>query len=402
MKSLLLAILSLALVLGGCASVATDGTPPLRVASDLDNLPFAGVDENGAPCGRDVEMMQELAARLGRELEWRRMPFDRLLEAVETGEADVVCATMGITSERSRRVRFTRPYYRTALGVTVRSGAGEPATLAELAGLRVFASIGTTSEEAVRRDLPTSIGVFVPEAGDDLATWLASGELDAAVMDGPACDALVAHSAGRLARLAEDLGAELYGLALPRDRAALAAQLDRALEEMERTGRLAELDAEYGVPTAAAKRGLGALRATLEELYDAFGFDAGGEPDWAAQRRIFLEGASFVAPIRPGAAPVAVDAEEFLHDFAEFVRTGPYSATGLHERILGVHADSFGGVAHALVAFEGHRPGEDEALTRGLDSLQLVHDGGRWRLVSFTTQYEDEALPLPPRFRRPR
>ena len=140
-----------------------------------------------------------------------------------------------------------------------------------------------------------------------------------------------------------------------------------------------------------------ALVATIHELYDAFSFDAGAEPDWATQRRIYLEGAVFVPPIRPGRAPVGEDTEAFLESFAELPR-GEFGETGFHERIIGLRVDSFGGIAQAWVAFEGFRPGDGETLTRGLDGLQFVHDGEAWRLVSFTTQYEREGLVLPERF----
>ena len=43
-----------------CSAPAPPGQQaqrPLVVASDLDNMPFAGVDEQGTPIGRDVEMM---------------------------------------------------------------------------------------------------------------------------------------------------------------------------------------------------------------------------------------------------------------------------------------------------------------------------------------------------------
>lgn len=140
------------------------------------------------------------------------------------------------------------------------------------------------------------------------------------------------------------------------------------------------------------------LRQTIEELYDAFCFDAGGEPDWEAQRAIYLDGASFVSPARVGLRPEGVDEASFLSDFREFVLEGPYAQTGFHERIVGLRVDTFGGIAHAFVAFEGFRPGEGETVSRGLDSIQFVRDGGAWRLVSFTTQYEGPDLSMPGRF----
>ena len=137
-----------------------------------------------------------------------------------------------------------------------------------------------------------------------------------------------------------------------------------------------------------------AIRATLQELYVAFGFDAGGEPDWDTQRRIYLDGATFVPPIRPGRTPAGTDTETFLADFRSFALEGPHSDTGLYERIVDMRIEIRGGIAHAFVLFEGHLPTDEEAVTRGVDSIQLVRAGSAWRLASFTTQYEPSGLPL--------
>lgn len=141
-----------------------------------------------------------------------------------------------------------------------------------------------------------------------------------------------------------------------------------------------------------------AIRATLDELYAAFAFDPGGEANWNAIRALCAEGAAFLAPGAEGRPPRATILDEFLADFRAWVASPAVAATGMHERITGVRLDGFGRIAHAFVAFEGCAPGDGRTLTRGLDSLQLVRDGGRWRLVSFTTQYETPALALPERF----
>lgn len=133
----------------------------------------------------------------------------------------------------------------------------------------------------------------------------------------------------------------------------------------------------------------------LDELYTAFCFDAGGEPDWDTQRRLYLAGAAFVAPLRPGRVPHGVSTQEFLDEFRSFAAAEPLAASGLHERILDTHVTAVGNLAHAFVLFEGFAPGSSEVQSRGLDSLQLVHDGTAWRVVSFTTEYETAAYRLP-------
>ena len=148
----------------------------------------------------------------------------------------------------------------------------------------------------------------------------------------------------------------------------------------------------------AVERDTTAIEGMLDELYRAFCFDAGGEADWEAMRELFADGASFVAPIAPGQTPRAVQAHEFISDFRSSIKNSPLAQSGFHERITKKRIDYFGTVAHVYVTFEGFVPGEDSVRTRGVDSVQLVRDGQRWLLASFTTQYEGPLDALPLRF----
>ena len=230
----------------GCAT--TPGAPePLVVFSDLANPPFAEVDAGGVPRGRDVEMMEELARILERPLEWRRRPFEELLPAAATGEAEIVCATLGVTPERKRQVAFSTPYFVTSIAVVVRSGDGEPQRLEDLSGRRVAAGAGTTSERALRRHLPDCTPVLENKANLSSAERLLSGEVDAAVMDAPNAEALVRDGGGRLVRLAESLAVESYALALPKSKRATLARVNSGLRILYRRGTLRVLDEKFGL-----------------------------------------------------------------------------------------------------------------------------------------------------------
>jgi len=143
------------------------------------------------------------------------------------------------------------------------------------------------------------------------------------------------------------------------------------------------------------------VETVLDRLYDAFGFDAGGEADWSTMRSLFAEGATFVSPIRDGGAARGVGTDRFLADFRDWVTTGDVRETGLQERITHVRVDAFGNVAHAWVVFEGFVPGEEARRTYGLDSLQLIRDEGAWKVISFTSQYTDGKRDMPDRFVHP-
>lgn len=219
----------------------------LVVGCDLANPPFAMLDERGIPTGRDVEMVERLAAGMGLDVLWYRLPFDELLPALEAGRIGAVCATMGITPERARRVAFTRPYFETEILAVVRAGPDAPRRLADLAGLRVSAGAGTTSEDALRARVPNAEIVLENDKGLAADERLMAGEIDAAVMDGPDAIDLVKLSRGRLALIDEALADESYAIALPmRDRKALVAW-NKALQAFERSGGAEELDARHGL-----------------------------------------------------------------------------------------------------------------------------------------------------------
>ncbi len=219
--------------------------PPLRVASDLANPPFAAVAEDGTPIGRDVEMTERIVEAVGREVEWVRMPFDELLDAAATGEVDAVCATLGITDARRARVDFTEPYFETRIAAVVaRDGGAETlAALRATDGARVAASEGTTSEDAVRNALPRAVLVAAGDA--DAISGVLAGDLAAAVMDGPAADRRAGETDG-LRVLDEPLAVERYAIALPKG-SPWRLPFDGVLAGMREDGALEALDRKHGL-----------------------------------------------------------------------------------------------------------------------------------------------------------
>jgi polar amino acid transport system substrate-binding protein len=227
---------------------ACSSTPPIVVGSDLDNAPFAYMDKDGKAAGRDVDMMIEIAHMLDRELVWKRIEFDQLLPAAESGRVDVVCATLGVTPERSAQVDFSRPYFKTELVVLVREAPDAPESLRELVARKVAASPGTTSQRAVSRLLPEAVGVFEADAaGRSGVERLLAGEVDAVVMDGPAAQAAMAAQPGKLRRLPGLFTAEDYALAMPKNRDSLRSQIDECLRTLQNSGNLARWNGKYGL-----------------------------------------------------------------------------------------------------------------------------------------------------------
>ncbi|MEX1025501.1 MAG: hypothetical protein WD226_10545 [Planctomycetota bacterium] len=151
-------------------------------------------------------------------------------------------------------------------------------------------------------------------------------------------------------------------------------------------------------PPHETPRELLAVSDTLEELYRAFSFEAGGDADWEAMRSLFLPGAAFVLPYEGEPEPRIVDLETFMAEFRAWIATSPDADDGFVERIVAHRVDHFGRIAHAWVLFEAEVPARAEPNERGIDSIQLVSSPAGWRIVSFTTHYESESTRLPADF----
>jgi polar amino acid transport system substrate-binding protein len=227
--------------------------PTWRVACDFDNPPFASLDESGRPVGRDVEMTQILARRLGVELEWVQLPFEELLPAVEAARVDAVVATVGITPERSARVLFSRPYYETTIAVVVRRGPGEPQKLADLAHGTVHAGVGTTSERAVVERLGRDVLFSGSKDGESGVALLLGLATDALAMDEPNAAALLRSRPEELRILRESLARERYAIAVNKRSWRMLARIDGELRAMANEGELTRLDTDYGVAEAVRR-----------------------------------------------------------------------------------------------------------------------------------------------------
>ena len=134
----------------------------------------------------------------------------------------------------------------------------------------------------------------------------------------------------------------------------------------------------------------------IEWLYDMVSFGPGPEPDWEMFREVFLDEAVLVFSPRGDRPMRVMDVDGFIRDWEEFYRDAGLESTGFTETIGGMSVWSYGSIAHAFVIFEPRLgPPEAPMRGRGLDSIELAHDGERWWIASITTDFEDPENPIP-------
>ncbi|MDD2400935.1 MAG: transporter substrate-binding domain-containing protein [Clostridia bacterium] len=86
--------------------------------------PFNHIDDNGDVIGFDVEVGEEIAERLGVELNYVTGEWSGLVEGLRNSRYDAILGSMAITDERLQSVNFSIPYYYSGAQLVVRGDSG--------------------------------------------------------------------------------------------------------------------------------------------------------------------------------------------------------------------------------------------------------------------------------------
>lgn len=261
MKTPLLPLLLAALL---AAAPATAASPPADTLAKVketgkfvigfreDARPFSYRDSEGNAAGYSVDLCRRIAtvvkeatARDEIEVEYVAVEADHRLEAIQSGEVDIMCGAVTDTLERRAEVDFTQHIFITGAEMLVKTESGIQ-DIGDLSGKKVGVLEGTTTETAVRDNLRTQM------IDAEISTFTRHEDGLAAVEEG----AVDAYFADRILLLglgqqAKDPSAlqlsgrfysyEPYALMLRRGDDELRLAADTALANLYRTGQIWEI-----------------------------------------------------------------------------------------------------------------------------------------------------------------
>jgi len=133
-------------------------TPPavvrpgkLVVATNATLPPVQYIDEKGNLQGMRIELGNEIAKRLGLEINWVNIQFDAQIPGLQGGRWDLIVTGLFFTPERAM-LMYLIPYELQAISVSVpRGNPKKIAQPADLAGRPVAVEIGGYEERQIRR-----------------------------------------------------------------------------------------------------------------------------------------------------------------------------------------------------------------------------------------------------------
>jgi polar amino acid transport system substrate-binding protein len=205
----------------------------LQVGSCLDYKPFEFV-KNGEEMGFDVELAEEIATRLGLEVQWVTANFDTIFTAVAAREFDMVAAASTITEERLAEVDFSEPYFNARQGFSVNTNETPDITSVDdlQEGDVVGVQKGTTGKAWAEENLaPKGIEIKTFDAAPDAFSDLEAGGVVGVVNDEGSSIAEVETRSGLEVVEAIDTD-EHYGFAFSKDNPELTAAANEALAEI--------------------------------------------------------------------------------------------------------------------------------------------------------------------------
>ena len=142
------------------------------------------------------------------------------------------------------------------------------------------------------------------------------------------------------------------------------------------------------------------IDALINATYEVISGPAGKPRDWERERTLFWPGARLIptatVPGRNdvGLAPMILDVDGYIE------RVEPiFAKAGFYETEIRRRTEQFGQIAHAWSTYESrYSPDDPEPFMRGINSIQLFHDGARWWIVNIFWQHESATHPLPEKY----
>ncbi len=198
MKRLLIALTIVLSVLALTACGAKGEV--LRVGMDLSYPPFETVTTQNEPEGISVDIANAFGKYLGRDVEIVNTDFGSLIPALNSGEIDIVIASMSITPERELSVDFSNPYFYFKIISLVNKNFADANSITEdsskedVLALSDVTFVGLASQ--VSASIPAEYGKTVIEATDigTAVESVAQGTADILLMSAnPVVDGYYAH-----------------------------------------------------------------------------------------------------------------------------------------------------------------------------------------------------------------
>lgn len=244
LKASLAVVLAMAMALPFVAGCGSSGyllqEGKLQMGSDTSYPPFESM-EGKTPVGFDVELLGEIAKKMGLELEVISTAWDGIIPGLKTKKYDVIMSAMTITPEREKEIAFSDPYIDSNQSIAVVKGSPIKTT-ADLKDKVVGVQIDTTGQFEAEK-IEKAGGLKEIQKFDTILVAfeaLEQGKVDAIINDLPV-NSYISQKRGKTEVVETIKTDEQYGIGIRQDNTELLEKINTALQQVKDDGTYARI-----------------------------------------------------------------------------------------------------------------------------------------------------------------
>jgi polar amino acid transport system substrate-binding protein len=220
------------------------------VAGVKDSLPpFGYIDEKTrAIIGYDIDFVNAIAAKLGAKVELKPVTSASRMPQLQEGNIDIIAATMTKNAERAKVIDFSVTYFFTGQKFITKKGTIK--TLKDLEGKKIGTAKGSTSEQNVKKALPTATVLSFDDYPQAFLA-LQQGKVQAVTTDEAILAGILAKAPNKeqFEIPTIQISDEPYGLGMRKGDKNFVDFVNKTILEMEKSGEAKKIFDKWFGPT---------------------------------------------------------------------------------------------------------------------------------------------------------
>lgn len=217
----------------------------LILGLDATFKPMGYTDENDEIVGFDIDVAEEVCARMGVELVKEGINWETKEQDLNAGRIDCIWNGMSVSPSRAEEMNLSEPYMTNAMVFVVPANSDITA-MDQLSNKIIGVQNGSTAEDIL---MSSEIGATITE--QPMATNIeALQQMELGLVDAVFLDSIVANyeitSSGKDYKVLPDgLEEEEYAIGFRKADQALRDEVQKILSEMKADGKLGEISTEW-------------------------------------------------------------------------------------------------------------------------------------------------------------
>lgn len=221
-----------------------DNKRVLIVGTNSNYKPFSYIGMSFEPIGFEIDLIDEIAKKIGFEYKIKDMNFDKIIPSLQDESIDMGLSSISITDERKGLVDFSVPYFQTKTVYLKKASNGKIKDKESLSGKIVSAQKETVFEKIASSIQGAKVETFkTPDVG---IINLKQNKVDVVILDLIVANDYLSKNKDLVKFFEEGDGTEGFGIAFTKGKnETLMTKINETLEELKSDGTYDNLLTKY-------------------------------------------------------------------------------------------------------------------------------------------------------------